>query len=91
MSGIFLVVKPEVCVCVHTSMAEQVEEGIVSLVDVLEEDEELQQEASAVLGASDSEKCSYPEVNNTHTPWSSLSLQGVWHVLLVFTVLPKHE
>ncbi|XP_062858421.1 putative E3 ubiquitin-protein ligase UBR7 [Trichomycterus rosablanca] len=42
-------------------MAEQAEEGTVSLVDVLEEDEELEQEASAVLGASDSEKCSYPE------------------------------
>ncbi|KAK3542679.1 hypothetical protein QTP86_032560, partial [Hemibagrus guttatus] len=37
------------------------EEATVSLVDVLEEDEELEQEASAVLGGSDSEKCSYPE------------------------------
>ncbi|XP_006632634.1 putative E3 ubiquitin-protein ligase UBR7 [Lepisosteus oculatus] len=33
----------------------------VSLVDVLEEDEELENEASAVLGGSDPEKCSYPE------------------------------
>lgn len=38
------------------------EEATVSLVDVLEEDEELENEASAVLGGSDSEKCSYPEV-----------------------------
>lgn len=46
----------------------EAEEGTVSLVDVLEEDEELEQEASAVLGGSDSEKCSYPEVReNTHT------------------------
>ncbi|XP_051954221.1 putative E3 ubiquitin-protein ligase UBR7 isoform X1 [Xyrauchen texanus] len=37
------------------------EEATVSLVDVLEEDEELENEASAVLGRSDSEKCSYPE------------------------------
>ncbi|RXN26568.1 E3 ubiquitin- ligase UBR7 [Labeo rohita] len=37
------------------------EEATVSLVDVLEEDEELENEASAVLGGSDSEKCSYPE------------------------------
>lgn len=38
------------------------EEATVSLVDVLEENEELENEASAVLGGSDSEKCSYPEV-----------------------------
>ncbi len=38
------------------------EEATVSLVDVLEEDEELENEASAVLGGSDSDKCSYPEV-----------------------------
>uniref|UniRef100_A0A673K9U9 Putative E3 ubiquitin-protein ligase UBR7 n=1 Tax=Sinocyclocheilus rhinocerous TaxID=307959 RepID=A0A673K9U9_9TELE len=37
------------------------EDATVSLVDVLEEDEELENEASAVLGGSDSEKCSYPE------------------------------
>ncbi|KAJ8269915.1 hypothetical protein GJAV_G00108220 [Gymnothorax javanicus] len=37
------------------------DEATVSLVDVLEEDEELEKEASAVLGGSDSEKCSYPE------------------------------
>ncbi|KAG9344865.1 hypothetical protein JZ751_010556 [Albula glossodonta] len=37
------------------------DEATVSLVDVLEEDEELENEASAVLGGSDSEKCSYPE------------------------------
>ncbi|XP_074541338.1 putative E3 ubiquitin-protein ligase UBR7 [Halichoeres trimaculatus] len=40
---------------------EQVEEHTVSLVDVLEEDEELEQEASAVLAGSDSDHCSYPE------------------------------
>ncbi|KAF7654045.1 hypothetical protein LDENG_00075310 [Lucifuga dentata] len=37
------------------------EEQTVSLVDVLEEDEELEEEASAVLGGSDSEHCSYPQ------------------------------
>ncbi|XP_072558605.1 putative E3 ubiquitin-protein ligase UBR7 isoform X2 [Paramormyrops kingsleyae] len=37
------------------------DEATVSLVDVLEEDEELENEASAVLGGSDSERCSYPE------------------------------
>ncbi|XP_036405820.1 putative E3 ubiquitin-protein ligase UBR7 [Megalops cyprinoides] len=37
------------------------DEATVSLVDVLEEDEELENEASAVLGGSDPEKCSYPE------------------------------
>ena len=34
----------------------------MSLVDVLEEDEELENEACAVLGGSDSEKCSYSQV-----------------------------
>ncbi|XP_068609831.1 putative E3 ubiquitin-protein ligase UBR7 [Brachionichthys hirsutus] len=37
------------------------EEPTVSLVDVLEEDEELEEEASAVLGGSDSDHCSYPQ------------------------------
>ncbi|XP_005986670.1 putative E3 ubiquitin-protein ligase UBR7 [Latimeria chalumnae] len=37
------------------------EEPVLSLVDVLEEDEELEEEACAVLGGSDSEKCSYSE------------------------------
>lgn len=37
------------------------EEPVVSLVDVLEEDEELEEEASAVLGASDAEHCSYSQ------------------------------
>ncbi|KAF5889802.1 putative E3 ubiquitin-protein ligase UBR7, partial [Clarias magur] len=58
------------CWCVRVSIsiimaaaaaAAEGEEATVSLVDVLEEDEELEQEASAVLGGSDSEKCSYPE------------------------------
>lgn len=38
-------------------------EPVVSLVDVLEEDEELENEACAVLGGSDSEKCSYSQVS----------------------------
>ncbi|CAB1452279.1 unnamed protein product [Pleuronectes platessa] len=37
------------------------EEQTVSLVDVLEEDEELEEEASAVLAGSDSDHCSYPQ------------------------------
>ncbi|XP_036171981.1 putative E3 ubiquitin-protein ligase UBR7 isoform X3 [Myotis myotis] len=37
-------------------------EPVVSLVDVLEEDEELEKEACAVLGGSDSEKCSYSQI-----------------------------
>lgn len=37
------------------------EEPVVSLVDVLEEDKELEEEASAVLGASDAEHCSYSQ------------------------------
>lgn len=41
------------------------EEQTVSLVDVLEEDEELEEEASAVLAGSDSDHCSYPQVSLT--------------------------
>uniref|UniRef100_A0A8C2WUN8 Putative E3 ubiquitin-protein ligase UBR7 n=1 Tax=Cyclopterus lumpus TaxID=8103 RepID=A0A8C2WUN8_CYCLU len=37
------------------------QEQTVSLVDVLEEDEELEEEASAVLAGSDSDHCSYPQ------------------------------
>ncbi|XP_053553505.1 putative E3 ubiquitin-protein ligase UBR7 [Bombina bombina] len=37
------------------------EEPVLSLLDVLEEDDALQDEACAVLGGSDAEKCSYPE------------------------------
>lgn len=44
--------------------ANEGDEATVSLVDVLEEDEELENEASAVLAGSDPEKCSYPEVSS---------------------------
>nr|XP_057921210.1 putative E3 ubiquitin-protein ligase UBR7 [Doryrhamphus excisus]XP_057921211.1 putative E3 ubiquitin-protein ligase UBR7 [Doryrhamphus excisus] len=37
------------------------EEQTVSLVDVLQEDEELEEEASAVLAGSDPDHCSYPQ------------------------------
>ncbi|XP_024912708.1 putative E3 ubiquitin-protein ligase UBR7 isoform X2 [Cynoglossus semilaevis] len=37
------------------------EEQTVSLLDVLKEDEELEEEASAVLAGSDSDHCSYPQ------------------------------
>lgn len=39
------------------------EEQTVSLVDVLQEDEQLEEEASAVLAGSDSDHCSYPQVS----------------------------
>lgn len=48
-------------------------EPVVSLVDVLEEDEELENEACAVLGGSDSEKCSYSQVGarrGPRRPWA---------------------
>lgn len=51
---------------VHTRkkvrLAKMSEEQTVSLVDVLQEDEELEEEASAVLAGSDSDHCSYPQV-----------------------------
>uniref|UniRef100_A0A3P8V6B2 Ubiquitin protein ligase E3 component n-recognin 7 n=1 Tax=Cynoglossus semilaevis TaxID=244447 RepID=A0A3P8V6B2_CYNSE len=44
--------------CVDRRMCE---EQTVSLLDVLKEDEELEEEASAVLAGSDSDHCSYPQ------------------------------
>lgn len=38
------------------------EEPVVSLADVLAENEELEKEARAVLGGSDHERCSYSQV-----------------------------
>lgn len=61
------------------------EDQTVSLVDVLEEDEELEEEASAVLAGSDAEHCSYPQVSMVLT-CSLASEQGFeidvdrWHV-----------
>uniref|UniRef100_A0A8C8AGB5 Uncharacterized protein n=1 Tax=Otus sunia TaxID=257818 RepID=A0A8C8AGB5_9STRI len=37
------------------------EEPVVSLAEVLAENEELEKEARAVLGASDHERCSYSQ------------------------------
>lgn len=38
------------------------EDSIISLKDVIEEDQELQDTANAVLGGSDDTNCTYPEV-----------------------------
>lgn len=51
-----------VCLCC-SFCGRMAEEQTVSLVDVLEEDEELEEEASAVLAGSDSDHCSYPQVS----------------------------
>ena len=37
-------------------------EDVLSMVDVLEEDRALEEEANAVLGASDDQNCTYPQV-----------------------------
>uniref|UniRef100_A0A671VU55 Putative E3 ubiquitin-protein ligase UBR7 n=1 Tax=Sparus aurata TaxID=8175 RepID=A0A671VU55_SPAAU len=49
------------CVVLQLQALNMSEEQTVSLVDVLEEDEELEEEASAVLAGSDSDHCSYPQ------------------------------
>ena len=38
-------------------------EAVVSLQDVLEEDQQLEQTANAVLGPSDDTRCTYPKVS----------------------------
>lgn len=39
------------------------EDEVVSMVDVLHEDNELEEEARAVLGDSDDQHCTYPAVS----------------------------
>jgi len=39
------------------------EDEVVSMVDVLQEDNELEEEARAVLGDSDDQHCTYPVVS----------------------------
>ena len=43
-------------------MSREDDEGIVSLQDVLEEDQRLEQTANAVLGDSDDTQCTYSKV-----------------------------
>lgn len=38
------------------------ENVVLSMVDVLEENKALEEEANAVLGASDDQNCTYPQV-----------------------------
>lgn len=40
------------------------EDAVVSLQDVIEEDQQLEQTANAVLGPSDDSTCTYPKVTN---------------------------
>jgi E3 ubiquitin-protein ligase UBR7 len=48
-----------------TSKEESVEEdtNVVTMVDVLKEEQELEDDAKAVLGASDDKNCTYSQVN----------------------------
>lgn len=43
------------------------EDSVISLKDVIEEDQELQDTANAVLGGSDDTNCTYPEVTLTQS------------------------
>ena len=43
-------------------MAEESEQEVVSLQEVLEEDQQLENTANAVLGDSDDAQCTYPKV-----------------------------
>lgn len=49
---------------VNTSIQENNEEmEVVTMVDVLNEERELEEDANAVLGGSDAKNCTYSEVN----------------------------
>lgn len=39
-------------------------EDVLSMIDVLKEENELEEEANAVLGDSDDQNCTYPKVKN---------------------------
>ena len=61
------------------------EDSVVSLKDIIEEEQELQDTANAVLGDSDDTNCTYPKVNAAtqiyHTSLSlSLSLSLLYRV-----------
>ena len=43
-------------------MSEDAEQAVISLQDVLEEDQQLEDTANAVLGDSDDTQCTYPKV-----------------------------
>ena len=46
------------------------EDEVVSMVDVLHEDDELEEEARAVLGDSDDQHCTYLTVSLSMKPFS---------------------
>lgn len=46
-----------------TDMAECDGEKVVTMMDVLQEQEEFEEDANAVLGASDDKNCTYSKVN----------------------------
>lgn len=41
-------------------------EDVLSMIDVLKEENELEEEANAVLGDSDDQNCTYPMVRRFH-------------------------
>lgn len=44
--------------------SEKDEDAVISMVDYLEEEEKLEEDAKAVLGGSDENQCTYPQVEN---------------------------
>lgn len=61
-------------------MAVQLDEGVtVCLEDVLQEDQELEDTANAVLGDSEDSKCSYSKVLETHRYYHAIIIMSVKH------------
>ena len=66
-------------------------EDVLSMVDVLEEDNALQEEANAVLGACDDENCTYSSVRRLIEYWhgwgliqDALQIRQFWYTVLIW-------
>lgn len=67
-----------------TSKEESVEEdtNVVTMVDVLKEEQELEDDAKAVLGASDDKNCTYSQVNACQNIRFRFGKWLFWHIIL---------
>lgn len=66
-----------------TSKEESVEEdpNVVTMVDVLKEEQELEDDAKAVLGASDDQNCTYSQVNAYQNIRFRYGKWLFWHII----------
>ena len=59
----------------NIQLNDEEEDGGITLVDVLEEEAQLEEDANAVLGGSDDKNCTYSSVCNSFRSWQ-LKVRG---------------